>query len=93
MRTSAPEWVFLVEGEKCADIVAVLKLAGTTSAHGGPNTAKKTDWAPLAGTEVIILPDNDKAGEGYRDDVVAELSKLVTIPHDQGPGPWPQREG
>ena len=71
--------VFLVEGEKCADIVARLKLAGTTSAHGA-TAAKKTDWAPLAGKELIIMPDHDEAGENYRDDVVAELGKLVTIP-------------
>jgi putative DNA primase/helicase len=67
--------VSVCEGEKAAG----LGLVATTSAHGA-KSARKTDWAPLAGREVIILPDHDPEGEGYARDVVAELSKLDPPP-------------
>jgi len=68
---AAPEgaFVFVVEGEKCADTVASLGFYATTSA-GGANAADKTDWSPLRGKNVVILPDNDPAGERYADEVV-----------------------
>jgi len=68
---AAPEgaFVFVVEGEKCADVVASLGFYATTSA-GGANAADKTDWRPLRGKHVVIVPDNDSAGERYADEVV-----------------------
>ena len=51
------EVVFIVEGEKCACELATLGLLVTTSAHGA-KSRQKTDWQPLAGREVVILPDN-----------------------------------
>ncbi len=70
------ERVHVGEGEKCADALAGLGLLATTSA-GGANAADKSDWTPLAGREVVILPDADKAGEGYAADVAAALAKLT----------------
>lgn len=67
--------VLVVEGEKCADALAGLGYVVTTSS-GGSNAARKTDWAPLAGRDVLVLPDNDKPGERYLNDVADELSKL-----------------
>jgi len=61
--------VYVCEGEKCADALASCGLTATTSV-GGSNVAAKTDWTPLAGREVIVLPDHDGAGEKYADDVV-----------------------
>lgn len=58
------ESVVVVEGEKCCDIVRQLGLAATTSSHGS-KCAAKTDWSPLAGKTVIIIPDNDEPGESY----------------------------
>jgi hypothetical protein len=68
---AAPEdaFVFVVEGEKCADAIASLGFHATTSA-GGANAADKTDWRPLRGKNVVVLPDNDSAGERYADEVV-----------------------
>lgn len=71
--------VFVVEGEKCADALAELGLTPTTSS-GGSKAAKKTDWRPLAGKAVAILPDNDKPGGKYRDDVIKELGDLDPQP-------------
>lgn len=66
---------FVVEGEKCADAVNAIGLVGTTSAHGA-QSAVKSDWAPLAGKTVVILPDADDAGDGYAHEVADILAKL-----------------
>ncbi len=79
--------VCLVEGEKCADAAKQIGLTATTSAHGA-NAPQRTDWFPLAGKEVIALPDNDAAGRRYVEVVAGILGglkpratvRLVTIP-------------
>jgi hypothetical protein len=68
-KVQSDEFIFVVEGEKCADIVTLLGLHVTTSS-GGANAADKTDWKPLCGKHVVILPDNDPAGEHYANEVV-----------------------
>jgi len=50
--------VFICEGEKAADAVRACDLTATTSPHGS-KSAGKADWSPLAGRDVVILPDND----------------------------------
>jgi hypothetical protein len=67
--------VFVGEGEKASDAIRAVGLIATTSAHGS-KSANKTDWRPLAGKEVVILPDNDLAGENYAADVTAKLHAL-----------------
>lgn len=64
--------VFVLEGEKCADLAAGLGLAAVTSAHGS-SAASKTDWTPLAGRDCVILPDNDEPGRKY----AAAVSRLL----------------
>jgi|SRR5579883_375202 len=71
--------VLVVEGEKCADAARSLGFTATTSA-GGSQAASKTDWSPLAGKEVWILPDNDVPGRKYADEVTARLAKLTPTP-------------
>lgn len=67
--------VVACEGEKATDAARALGLTATTSAHGS-KSADKSDWAPLAGREVVILPDADDAGQGYADIVADILTKL-----------------
>lgn len=67
--------IVAVEGEKCADAARKLGFIATTSV-GGSQAAGKTDWAPLAGKEVWILPDNDAPGRKYADAVAGILAKL-----------------
>jgi len=67
--------VCVCEGEKSADCAWSIGLATVTSAHGS-NAADKTDWTPLAGRDVVILPDNDPAGEHYAKDVARILLRL-----------------
>lgn len=71
--------VLVCEGEKAADAARTLGFKGTTSA-GGAEAANKTDWRPLAGKEVWILPDNDAAGRKYADSVAGILAKLTPAP-------------
>ncbi len=67
--------VYVCEGEKAADAARRIGLTAVTSA-GGAKAARNTNWSPLAGRQVVILPDNDDAGRGYGDDVRAALLKL-----------------
>ena len=71
--------VCVCEGEKAADAARSIGLVATTSAHGS-GSARKADWSPLAGRNVVILPDNDDAGAKYADDVATILSKLKPAP-------------
>jgi putative DNA primase/helicase len=65
--------VYVCEGEKATDAAVACGLTATTSAHGAKSAAK-TDWKPLANIpEIIIVPDNDDAGEKYARDVAALL--------------------
>ena len=60
--------VVIVEGEKTADAApqALDKLGKAeriaVTWSGGASSVEKTDWLPLSGRDVLIWPDNDKAG-------------------------------
>jgi hypothetical protein len=77
----APEGsrIYICEGEKAADLVRAAGLLATTSAHGC-KSADQTDWSPLAGHEVVHLPDADDAGEGYAESVLQQLERLDQPP-------------
>lgn len=52
--------VYVTEGEKAADAARAVGLGAgvaTTSPHGS-KSAGKADWSPVAGREVVILPDH-----------------------------------
>jgi len=75
LATPAESRIYVTEGEKAADAVRAVGLVATTSPHGS-KSASKADWAPLTMREVVILPDNDEAGERYADSV-AQLAKTA----------------
>jgi hypothetical protein len=56
--------IIVTEGERCADAARSVGLAAVTSAHGS-KSPHLADWRPLAGREIIILPDNDDTGREY----------------------------
>ena len=60
--------VYVCEGEKAADAARACGMTATTSAQGS-KSARKADWHPLAGRDVVILPDADEPGERYARDV------------------------
>jgi hypothetical protein len=84
--------VLVLEGEKCCDNAMSLGFTAVTSS-GGAQAANKTDWAPLRGRTVWVLPDCDPAGERYATDV-AQLAtaagaaevKIVHLPGLGGGG-------
>ena len=68
--------VFVVEGEKDADNLAKLGLA-TTTCPGGANK-----WRPeynkfFCGADVVIVPDNDKAGRDHAASVASALHGIA----------------
>jgi putative DNA primase/helicase len=68
--------IFIVEGEKCADALIELGLIATTNSGGSKN------WKPelaqyFADRNVIVLPDNDEAGQAHADTVIAALYGTV----------------
>ncbi|MBX3711620.1 MAG: AAA family ATPase [Lysobacter sp.] len=67
--------VYVVEGEACADALAGLGVIATTS--GSADSADAADWSPLRGREMVIWPDNDKAGERYARAVAAKLRGIA----------------
>ncbi len=60
--------VFVVEGEKCAELLIAAGLTATTSS-GGSHAAHRTEWMSLSGRDVCIVPDADASGEKYAADV------------------------
>lgn len=72
--------VFVVEGEKVADFLKVqMGLTATCSAFGA-KSPEKTDWSPLAGKDVWICPDYDRAGHEYEARLVNIFRSLDPIP-------------
>ncbi|HPU06917.1 MAG TPA: DUF3987 domain-containing protein [Thermogutta sp.] len=68
--------IFVAEGEKCVEALRQCGLLATTSS-GGCNAASKTDWSPLSGRHVTILPDNDEPGRRYAQEVTDILLRLA----------------
>jgi len=67
--------VYVVEGEKCVDIMWSIGLPAVTSAHGA-DSPHKTDWTPLAERQVVIIPDADAPGRKYAQAVANILREL-----------------
>ncbi len=68
--------VWLCEGEKDADNLASLGLCATTNAGGAGKWAREYSEA-LRGRRVVVLPDNDPAGEKHAKDVAAALDGIA----------------
>lgn len=78
--------VFVNEGEGKALHGTNIGLLCTASAHGA-DSPNMTDWTPLAGRDVAILPDRDRAGRRYAEAVAglchatgARTIKIVELP-------------
>lgn len=76
---AAAPLVFVSEGEKACDALRSLGLIATTSPFGAKSAAK-TDFSPLGGRTVVLLPDNDEAGEAYLERVAGILAALPDPP-------------
>lgn len=69
--------IYLVEGEKDAETLISLGVVATT-APGGASSFGKVDVTPLAGAQVVAIPDEDDAGSKWLGTV---LDKLRGIAH------------
>jgi len=67
--------VYVVEGEKCVEAGRSIGLTAITSSHDASSPGK-SDWTPLAGRDVVILPDADKPGRLYAESVARILAGL-----------------
>jgi hypothetical protein len=55
------ESIWIVEGEKAADILWTMNIAATTTIGGSPGYSKYGDYRPdLAGAKLILCPDRDE---------------------------------
>jgi putative DNA primase/helicase len=68
--------VVISEGEKCVNAVKTFKTYSSATWIGGSSAIKKTNFTPLKGRDVVILPDNDEAGTKATADLVATLQEV-----------------
>jgi 5S rRNA maturation endonuclease (ribonuclease M5) len=78
--------IVITEGEKDADRVTNLKLLDATRSEivattsGGSDTWSDKLAERLCGKHVIVMPDADVAGQGYKEQIIGSLKKRE-IPH------------
>lgn len=68
--------VIIVEGEKCAELLAAAdpSLCVTTSAGGaGSWCDEHAAWLKHANAKVVVFPDNDQPGYGYARSIISSL--------------------
>lgn len=76
IETAHPDLITIHGGEKAADAAAELGLVATTNA-GGEKAVEQTDWTPvLRFGRIVIVIDNDPAGEAFGFLLVAKLRHL-----------------
>lgn len=68
--------IYLVEGEKDVHAIESVGAVATTTPMGASNLPK-ADLSPLSGAQVVVVPDNDKAGETYLRDARDALRGLA----------------
>jgi uncharacterized protein (DUF927 family) len=72
--------IVIVEGEKAREAAAkIFPDAVVVTWSGGSNAVKKSDWAPLAGRNVLIWPDADAPGAKAAATIVERLSQFEKI--------------
>jgi hypothetical protein len=78
--------IVIVEGEKCADALWAIGIPATTNAAGAGKW-KIELCKYFAGSDVILVPDNDDAGRKHVQDVRAKLTgvakriRVVVLPN------------
>lgn len=69
--------VYVVEGEKDARALANIGLVATTNPNGASEKIVDDYVAPLAGKQVVIIPDNDQAGLKHARDWASKIRGLA----------------
>jgi len=73
LKADSADFVFVPEGEKKVDFLLSWGLAATCLDSGAQTKPYDSFITALAGRQVVILPDNDNAGEKYAATVAAAL--------------------
>jgi hypothetical protein len=66
--------IYVCQDEVSADRLRKSGLLATTAAHG-PAGVDKSDWAPLAGREAIVLPHNNEEGRVFARRATAQMTR------------------
>jgi hypothetical protein len=70
--------VVVAEGEKAADAAArIFPNSIATTSPSGAQSAHKADWSPLHKRDILLWPDNDKAGRDYMAAVTTASASVV----------------
>jgi len=86
--------IVIVEGEKAARAGSITADGVTfTTWQGGTQAIDKTDFTPLAGRSVVIIPDHDAPGYQAARELVAKLTGVASsiktvIPPADSPDGW-----
>jgi|11_taG_2_1085331.scaffolds.fasta_scaffold03715_6 hypothetical protein len=70
--TNPDKTIYIVEGEKAADALKRYSVITSTN-HGGAGNWKPELNAYFAGRNVVVIPDNDEAGDKHAIKVINEL--------------------
>lgn len=70
--TNPDKTIYIVEGEKAAEALKRYNVVATTN-HGGAGNWKPELNAHFAGRNVVVIPDNDEAGDKHAIKVINEL--------------------
>ncbi|MGN7439364.1 MAG: AAA family ATPase [Alcanivorax sp.] len=90
----ASDRIIITEGEKCAQVLIDLGIPATTVMGGSNFPPENTDFSPLAGKDIIMWPDKDKAGDKYLENLKTGLrtvkvkSLQVIVPPAAKPEKW-----
>lgn len=68
------EYIVIVEGEK--DVETLFKLNITATTSGSADSWKKDFAKYFKDMSVVILKDNDKAGDGYAEGIIADIKSI-----------------
>ena len=76
LNAAAYATIFICEGEKDVDALRARDLVATTN-PGGAGKWTPSMSAHLGGRNVVILPDNDEAGEAHARDLITKLAGVA----------------
>jgi 5S rRNA maturation endonuclease (ribonuclease M5) len=65
--------VLIVEGEKCVEALNALGVQAATCIPGGANAWQEEYAEFFQGKQVVVIPDNDDAGNKFADEVIASI--------------------
>ena len=77
-QTDIQDFVFLVEGEKDADTLAKAGICAVSLPNGANSKWQDEYGHMLTGKQVVIIPDNDDAGNAYADMCAQNLHGIAS---------------